>query len=176
MVAGDNGDDGDECKCESSDYAYSEASGLCDSCYFVCIDSSECTVETENCGTINKYEDKYIEICTSSGTEADSESDFLISWNYNSATEDNIVSEDEEGDNMLCDDFITGKCDFFDDVPEDIVSVNHVDIALRGDDGWQVKEFNLYVDQVNIASYSGALEDFECISDQGWLYSPGKMV
>lgn len=37
---------------------------------------------------------------------------------------------------MECDDFVTGKCDYFDDVPTDIASVNFVDIQKRGADGW----------------------------------------
>jgi len=82
------------------------------------------------------YTDNYIKICTSWEDYADSENDFTISWNYNTATEDNLSTDFNEGDNMLCDDFTSGKCDYFDDIPDDAVSVNYVDIIKRGTDGW----------------------------------------
>lgn len=77
-----------------------------------------------------------MKICTSWNYMADSENDFTVRWNYDTATDVDLETEFVEGDNMLCDDFVLGKCDYFDDVPTDAVSINYMDIEKRGEDGW----------------------------------------
>jgi len=59
---------------------------------------------------------------------------------------------------MECDDFVTGKCDYFDDVPTDIASVNFVDIQKRGSDGWQFATLDLFVNGDLKATFGGYSE------------------
>lgn len=59
---------------------------------------------------------------------ADSSTDFTIRYNYQNNDDETTETEFVEGDNMLCDDFVLGKCDYFDDVPTDVKSVNYMDI------------------------------------------------
>lgn len=68
-----------------------------------------------------------MKICTSWHFQADSGTDFQVRWNYNTATENGVQTDYVEGDNLLCNDFVLGKCDYFDDVPTDAVSINYVD-------------------------------------------------
>lgn len=103
-------------------------------------------------------------MCTSWHTEADSSTDFMIRWNYVSTAGEVTQNDYQEGDNMECDDFVTGKCDYFDDVPTDIATVNFVDIQKRGSDGWQFATLDLFVGGALTATFGGYSEQNECLS------------